>query len=186
MYLLISHIIIKSSLCIIRSGFLVASVSHRLSLASDKLLAHNPLQQPLIVSSALHIPIFSVESSPLLLLPLQPINPLVRRLSKPTLPLLHNYLRNSARTQKHTGNKQRRHQVSSSLRLSANLPLSVVKRPYISYIFGVDKVAHDVAGCLLARTREHGIGVVAAFPVALAFVVGVVDDLGVDEADGSE
>jgi hypothetical protein len=129
---------------------------------------------------------FSVDSSSLLFLPLQPVNPLIRRLSKPTLPLLHKHLHNSARTQEHTRNKQRRHQVSSSLRLSANLPLSVVKRPYIPYIFGVDKVAHDVTRCLLARTLELGTGVVATFPVALAVVVGVVDDLGVDEADGSE
>ena len=127
-----------------------------------------------------------MNSSPLLFLPLQPVNPLIRRLSEPTLPLLHKHLRNSARTQEHTRNKQRRHQVSSSLCLSANLPLGVVKRPYIPYVFGVNEVAHDVAGGLLARTLEHATGVVAAFPVALAVVVGVVDDLGVDEADGSE
>lgn len=127
-----------------------------------------------------------MDSSPLLILPLQPINPLIRRLSEPTLPLLHKHLRNSARTQEHTRDKQRRHQMSSSLRLSADLSLGVVERPYIPYVFGVDKVAHDVAGGLLARTLEHGTGVVAAFPVALAVIVGVVDDLGVDEADGSE
>lgn len=74
----------------------------------------------------------------------------------------------------------------SSLRFSANLPLGIVKRPYIPYVFGVNEVAHDVAGCLLACTLEYGTGVVAAFPVALAVVIGVVDDLGVDEADESE
>ena len=77
--------------------------------------------------------------------------------------------------------------MSSSLRLSADLPLCVVKTPSIIIcIFVVNKVAHNVAGRLLARTLEHVTGVVSASPVALADVVGVVDDLGIDEADGSE
>lgn len=73
--------------------------------------------------------------------------------------------------------------MSPSLRLTTDSHLRIENGLDFTRIFWPLEVADDIAGSLLARAVEHVVRVVAAGPIALAFVVGVMDNLCEDEGD---
>jgi hypothetical protein len=120
---------------------------------------------------------------PLLLLPLQSLNPLIRALHKPHFPLLHQQLSHTHPTKQYTRHKQRRQQMPARLRLPTNPHLRIINGLERFRVIRHLEVSDNVARSLLARAAEHVVWVVPTRPIALAPVVSVVDDLCEDEGD---
>ena len=111
----------------------------------------------------------------LLFLPLQPLNPLLRTLNEPVLPLFNQKLANGQPKHQRACNKQRRHQMPSSLRRSTSTSQGIEDMLKSGVVHS--EVKRDIASRLLTCALKNVAGVVAVLPVALPSVMGVIDDL---------
>ena len=149
-------------------------VCHTLSRCSS-LLQANVQSCPALAAHSVTV----LALLPSVLLPFQPLNPLLGTLYKLPLPLLYQEFPNSAPTHQHARHKQRCHKVPASLRGSTDVSHGV--KDLLEFGVISFEVKCNVASCLLARALKYVTGVIAVLPVALASVVGVVDDLGEHE-----